>query len=392
MVIDIDMFAKPELEVLNSLTKIDYEIYYISGHAQKKADLKNPNVHLFSFPLGKTNFPLKYHVFFLFFQLFYLPIAILKVHPDFVIVDWDSLYGLLPMIPTCKLIGAKVVLDIRSTPTPIQQSDKVDLRNYLMGIVFRASVLIAKRSLNGITIITSLMGKELAKSCGVSTEIGVWTSGVSTQHFSKDKNKKNRVEIRKRFNIEDKFVVFYHGTLSRSRGIFATIDAIELLKTDYQAQVVLFLLGSGPKETLTEIRQAIDNKSLKDNVILHSPVDYQQVPNYISISDLGIVPLFDLPQWRSQCPLKLLEYLSMQKVTIVSDIPCHRELIANSACGIYLNEVSPIGIAEAITYAFNNKEKLEKWGEEGHKIVINNYTWRKIAESIDQYLRYIGAN
>jgi len=115
-------------------------------------------------------------------------------------------------------------------------------------------------------------------------------------------------------------------------------------------------------------------------------VDYAEVPKYIAMCDVGIVPLPDLPYWRFQCPLKLLEYLAMKKVVIVTDIPAHRAIIGKEKCGIYISSVKPIGIAKSITYAYNNKEKLGKWGEIGRTIIKQEYTWEKVARDLENYL------
>ena len=69
-------------------------------------------------------------------------------------------------------------------------------------------------------------------------------------------------------------------------------------------------------------------------------VDYEDVPKYISMSDVAIIPLPDMHYWRSQSPLKLLEYLAMTKTVIISDIPAHRAVIGD-ACGIYSPSLHP---------------------------------------------------
>jgi hypothetical protein len=148
--------------------------------------------------------------------------------------------------------------------------------------------------------------------------------------------------------------------------------------------IVFFLLGTGPMAT--RLRVLIQKEGLQENVIIHNPVDQSQVPKFISMSDVGIVPLPDHPYWRYQCPLKLLEYLAMKKVVILTDIPAHRSIIGNEKCGLYISSVKPTEIANSIIYAYQNREKLMEWGATGRKIIDKRYRWEKIAADVENYL------
>jgi glycosyltransferase involved in cell wall biosynthesis len=390
MILDVDLFAKTETEVLKNLSKHGYEIFFISCNSLRDPEFKDLDIHLFTIPVGKNNFPLKYHLIIALVQLFSFPFFVLKVKPNFIIVDWDSLFGLMPMIPFCRLLGAKVILDIRSTPTPIQNSNqKAGLRSNAISLAFNASVFIAKKKLDGITIITDLMKKDICSKYFINpNNVGVWSSGVSVELFLNEDYINHGVELRQKLGLTDKFIVFYHGVFTQSRGLIDAINAMSTTKNRYP-NVVLFLLGKGSAQTIGDMRKAIQDNGLQDRVILYNSVDYAEVPKYIAMCDVGLVPLLDLPQWRNQCPLKLLEYLAMKKAVILSDIPCHREVVGNDKCGIYLSSISPDGIAESIAFVLDNKEKLEEWGAKGRAIVTNNYTWQRIAKNLDDYLRYI---
>lgn len=386
--LDIDLFAKTETEILPHLAERGYEIYLISGHSKQRYTFRDPRIHLFSIPLGKS-FPLKYHFILAVVQLFSFPLYLLRVKPDF-IVDWDSVFDVLPIIPVCRLLNVKVVLDIRSTPILIgDPSQKVGLRMYLQNLVFNAAVSIAKKKLDGMTIITDLMKKQICTKFNIDPDwVGVWSSGVSSELFSYEKYFHNGIDLREKFRLNGSFIICYHGAFSQSRGLIDAIDALSIVKDRYP-DVVLFLLGTGSTKTLGEMKKAIQSNELQDRVVLHNAVDYVEVPKYIAMCDVGIVPLHDLPQWRNQCPLKLLEYLAMKKAVMLTDIPCHREIVRTDECGIYLSSTSPSGIAKSIAFAYDNKDKLEEWGAKGRAIVENKYTWEQIAANLDDYLRLI---
>jgi len=52
--------------------------------------------------------------------------------------------------------------------------------------------------------------------------------------------------------------------------------------------------------------------------------------------------------------------------------------------------VSPRNIAEAIRYAYENKDKLDEWGKIGRMIIEEKYTWEKVGKELLDYLGKIG--
>jgi glycosyltransferase involved in cell wall biosynthesis len=151
------------------------------------------------------------------------------------------------------------------------------------------------------------------------------------------------------------------------------------------SKVVLFLLGEGP--AIPMIRVLIREEFLEKNVIVHSSVPFSEVPKYISIADVCIVPLPNNPYWIFQSPLKLLEYLAMEKVAIITDIPAHRSVIGDATCGIYIKSTEPLEISRSLEFAYENWHCLESWGKSGSEIIERNYTWCKIALNLEEYLR-----
>ena len=179
--------------------------------------------------------------------------------------------------------------------------------------------------------------------------IGVWSSGVSTTLFKAENYLDN--EIRKKFKLENKFIIFYHGVFRK--GVIDTLKAIEILKNS-NPNIVLFLLG---RETYKlDLNKTIREAGIENMVIKHNSVPYYDVPKYIAMCDVGIIPLRNVPDWRYQCPLKLLEYLAMEKVVIATDIMANRLVLGNCKCGVYVSSTNPIDISNAVLYLYKNKE------------------------------------
>jgi glycosyltransferase involved in cell wall biosynthesis len=212
-------------------------------------------------------------------------------------------------------------------------------------------------------------------------DVGLWTNGVSTEKFAPDATM--RKKMRARLGLNGKFVVLYHGVLTANRGISQAIASISLLNGKYR-NTVLFVLGNGP--ALSDLMSTSRQEAAEGRVIFHEPVDFSLVPQYISACDIGIVPLPDLPDWRNQCALNLLECLSMAKVVVATDIPANREVTGKSKCVIYADSSGSNSLTRAIIHAFDNRSKLGEWGATGRALMKEKYEWSKVAQSLERYL------
>jgi glycosyltransferase involved in cell wall biosynthesis len=310
----------------------------------------------------------------------YLPVFIIISAPNFVIFDPEiQILSSLPGLFVSNFKKAKFVLDIRTTPV-----ETVGFRGFQRSFWFSVSVLIAKKLFDGITIITPSMKEKVCNDFDLKPDrVGVWTSGVSDSLFNPKNFILKSMELKRKFGLTGKFVVFYHGTFTPTRGLRETIDALKILLPRYP-NIVFFLLGTGA--LASELSALIQTEGFQENVIIGNPVDQVEVPKFISMCDVGIIPLPDHPYWRFQSPLKLLEYLAMEKVVILTDIPAHRAVIGEAKCGVYISAVNPTKIAGAIEYAYLNKGNLEEWGKMGRKIVKEKYTWEKVAMDLENYL------
>ena len=379
LILDLQLHRTTQIEMLRHLSMRGHDTLLIGTRSKNKfkyTDATGPEI--VQIPL--RNLPIISRVMYTIILAFLLPIHILRSSPDFIIMDPEfTILGSIPGLCVSRFKKTKFVLDIRSTPVEIQ-----GLRGAVQVLSFDVSVLFAKKCFSGITIITQMMKDEVCKNFQIKPEtVGVWTSGVSADLFDPTIWQNQGNELKQTLGLSNKFVVFYHGYLSESRGIMEAVKAIKIMSKEH-SDAVLLLLGSGP--AVPSIELSIKNGSLENNLILHDSVDYGEVPKYIDLCDVCLIPLPDHPYWRAQSPLKLLEYLSMEKVVIATDIPAHRNVLGNQSCCIYLPFVNPAEIATAIDYALINKNNLADWGKIGRKIVLDKYTWQKVAEDFEHYL------
>lgn len=378
LILDIYLHKTSRIEILRHLAQRGYDVYLIAARSKKRYHIKSPKVHVISLPLRYV--PLISPILFSLTVLLFLPFYIVKKRPSFIITEPSTpVFGFLWKPVLAQFMRFKVILDIRSTPV-----NTFGLRAYLQRLQFNISVHVAKKIFDGITIITSSMKKVVCKEFNVNPEsVGEWSSAASLELFNCEKNISYGLELRRKFGLSNKFIVFYHGALRREGGVVESAKAINLIKKVYP-DIALFLLGNGP--AFRSLQNVIQENVIQDKVIMHQAVDYYDVPKFIAMCDVGIVPLPNLPIWRNQCFLKLLEYLAMKKPVIVTNIDANREIVGEKKCGIYASSSDPNEIARAMVFAYSSKKKLKEWGALGRKIVIQKYNWDKAAKDLENYL------
>ena len=376
--LDVFLHNTALLNALNQLAELGHDVNLVSVRSRRHFKAKKPQMHMLLVPLRFV--PFISSIMFSVILFFYLPVYVAISKPDFIIMIPDiSIISSIPAFLVSKFSKTRLILDVRSIPV-----ETVGFRGTLHKFWFNLSFSVEKKFFDGVTILTSLMKKEVCTSFSVEPDkVGVWTSGVSYDLFNPENFFEMKLELKKKLGLSDKFVIFYHGIFTPTRGLAETINGLQILISKYP-DLIFFLLGSGP--FASDLSVLIQKQSLQKNVILANPVIHSEVPKFIAMCDVAIVPLPDHPYWRFQSPLKLLEYMAMEKVVILTDIPAHREIIGKAKCGIFISSIDSMEIARAIEFAYLNNESLEYWGKIGRELVEQKYTWEKVVKDLEKYL------
>lgn len=385
LILDLSLHRTAQLEMIRNLAKKGYSILLLGMRSKDTFRYQNNPADHLDKPPKLLLVPIRYlnmiaPALYAFIAIFLIPMVILCFNPKFVIVESGTLtVSSIPGIVVSKLRKAKLVLDIRSVPVEVE-----GFYGNLHEFWFDVSVHIARKLFSGITIVTPMMKEEICAKFSINpSRVGVWENGATTTLFDPDACRIQGNELKAKLGLSGKFVVFYHGYVVSTRGLTEVIEAIKMIMKKH-SEVVFFMLGSGP--FADQLKSSIKKENIQNNVIIHDAVDYEQVPQFISMGDVGISPTPDYHYWRNQSPISVFEYLSMEKTVIATDLPLHRRILGNLECAIYISSSNPEAIAKGIEFAIANKDKLEDWGKVGRKKILSEYTWQKEAEKLENYL------
>ncbi len=319
------------------------------------------------------------------FQLQVLILAVGEVlrKADLIMVDHFCVPTMLPLnlLSRAGLIRTRFVLNVLSAPV-----DMVGARYAVSLARYKLSVRWAKTFCDGIIAISDLYRKDISQRFRINpARIGVCTSGVAIDVFDPQKVDIAHAEsIRYRLGLGDRLLVMYHGVLSAHRGLQNVVKALATLHARGHDRVGLILLGGGP--AASQIAALAETEGIQQALRLIDAVPYEEVPCYLSICDAGILPFPDQKWWQMSSPLKLMEYLAMEKPVILTDIPAHRDIVGDAACGLYLRDNSPGEIARGIRMLAEQRAQLAQLGKQGREIVLRKFTWEKQVENLLGYV------
>ena len=114
----------------------------------------------------------------------------------------------------------------------------------------------------------------------------------------------------------NRFRLFYHGTLSQRYGLDLVLQAMDLVRRQIP-EIHLTIIGSG--EHLEDLKRMADDLHLSEHHVQFRPnVPAEQLPPLIAAVDVGVVPYRNDVFTDSLLPTKLMEYAAMGLPSIVA--------------------------------------------------------------------------
>lgn len=169
-------------------------------------------------------------------------------------------------------------------------------------------------------------------------------------------------------------VFLFVGRILRDKGVLEYINAAKIVKNRYPSTKFILI---GPYD---QNKTAIDEKEL--NPFIQSEI-IQHIPWTDNIhSFLASCSVFVLPSYHEGIPRTVLEAMATGRAIITTDAPGCRETVVEGINGFLV----PVGnvdiLAEKMIWMIENREKVEKMGQESLKICRNKYDVNKVNEII----------
>lgn len=205
-----------------------------------------------------------------------------------------------------------------------------------------------------------------------SEKIHVITNGANTELFyPREKN----MELINRLELDNKFIVGYLGTHGMAHGLDFILESAAELEDE---RIHFLFIGDG-SEKYSLI--ALANKLNLKNVTFHDPIPKEQVPKYLSIFDVSLVPLKKSDTFKTVIPSKIFEAAAMQVPILLGVEGQAKELVEQYGIGIYYEPENKMDFLSKV-----GTIKQEGWSEkmysENAKKFIRDFSRKSLASKM----------
>jgi len=194
------------------------------------------------------------------------------------------------------------------------------------------------------------------------------------------------IKPKRKAKKDDKFKVFYVGYVSELRGVGTIIDALSLLKSKIP-NILLILVGWLKEDDKIWLKNKLIDTNMIENVKYLGVLESEKVWELIEDSDVCIYP-FQNEELSYVFPVKVFEYLALNKPVIASKLEGVVHIIRDRYNGLLVNPTNPKDWANAIYEIYEDYSLRSKLIENARKS-IEKFDWRIINSKIDKKLQEI---
>ncbi len=184
-------------------------------------------------------------------------------------------------------------------------------------------------------------------------------------------------ELKEKFQVDKNFIVIYAGNLGLAQNLTVVLKAAEKLK---EKKILFLMVGTGPEETLLKNYAKSHNLT---NVIFTGEIAKDDMSEYLSLSDCGLIPLKNIEVFERTIPSKLFDYMSANLPIILGVKGEAKEILEKSEAGICFEPDNVDELVEEIEYLKTNSLELEKMKQKGRDFVKTNFDRNELAKKLD---------
>ncbi len=186
--------------------------------------------------------------------------------------------------------------------------------------------------------------------------------------------------IRKKYRLENKFVLLFGGVIGPSQGLELIIETARKLKKF--PEIFFLFLGDGiGKQKLVNMA----GKYGLRNVVFNSFVTKEEYVHVVKEADVGLVCLSSKNK-TPVVPGKILDYMaaSIPIVAFLNKESDGHKIIKNAKCGYSDIYDTSEKAAQIIIRIYNEKERLGQYGRNGFQYVTNHFSKKVCLDNLEK--------
>ena len=207
---------------------------------------------------------------------------------------------------------------------------------------------------NKIIVVTENAKEELLSRVKIDQKkIVVYPNTVRNDFY---KNKKVDKVLEKQYSKN--FVITYVGNTSERRGLLTVIESLNIIRKTIP-NIKFLIIGKSSFDDV--LKNEIKKHDIEELVDFIGWVKENEIPNYLSISKLGLSPLHRNIHHDTTYANKIFQYISFGCPVVSSDVIAQSELVKKHNIGVVFEDRNVMDLTKKITQLYNEKDLFEKF-------------------------------
>lgn len=181
-------------------------------------------------------------------------------------------------------------------------------------------------------------------------------------------------ELRRRLDLEGRFVVLYIGAHGISHALGRILDSARELQGF--PQIHFLFVGEGAEKDKL-VRRAQQLKLT--NITFIDSVVRNEVREFYALADVCLVPLKNIPLFQTFIPSKMFEIMAMARPIVGSVRGEAAEILRRSGGALIVEPENSHAIVQAVLQLYNQKNQAQELGQQGRKFVVAHYSRQALA-------------
>ena len=307
-----------------------------------------------------------YRCFWFAVSVFRLFLIIITKRPDIAHIHTSSYLGFFEKSIYAFIInlsGISVILHIHGSEFKSFYSQSKSFKKRLIRTSLRLPVRIVCLSDSWRDFFTELTLRR--KLCVIPNAVPVL-----------DRRDKKSSGFFQRYKIpQNKCIILFFGHLTRRKGIFDIVDAIEAIKED--DEMILLFIGDG--EDKDSLINYVTRKRLNDLIVFIPEMDAMYKEEAYVNSDIFILPSYD-----EGLPFALLEAMAAGLPVITTPVGGIPEVVHHRRNGLLVKSGDKQQLIQSIHLLCSKKEIRRKLGNEARETIRKKYNLKRMIKSFDR--------
>jgi len=208
---------------------------------------------------------------------------------------------------------------------------------------------------------------------GITQEkIIISPNAINPEKFGK---KINNTELKKKLNLEDKFVIGFAGWFDEWDRLDLLIDVFNNLRNKHN-NLALLLIGDGA--VLENVRKKVLEFNLQNDVVLTGAVPRSEVHHYISMLDVSVITHSN----EFGSPVVMFEFMGLKVPVVAPLLPPVTDVLTHGKDALLFDVLDMKGLEKQLDTLLRDETLQKNLANQAYNKLICEHTWLKNAENI----------